>query len=84
MKPGDAQFAVPPGVVTETVTVPAARAGVVTLIWLGLMTVNEVAAVPPKVTEVAPVKFEPLIVTGVPPAVLPLGGLTLPIMGAWA
>jgi hypothetical protein len=47
-----------------------------------LMTVNEVAAVPPKVTEVAPVKFEPLIVTGVPPAVLPLGGLTLLIMGA--
>ena len=35
-------------------------------------TLREVAANPPNVTDVAPVKFVPVIVTFVPPAVLPV------------
>ena len=35
-------------------------------------TLREVAANPPNVTDVAPVKFVPIIVTLVPPAVLPV------------
>ena len=67
--------AVPPGVVTATLTAPAGPAGVVT--------VNDVAefdvivpAVPPKVTDVAPDKFVPVIVTLVPPEVGPDEGET--------
>jgi len=37
-------------------------------------TLREVAAIPPNVTDVAPVKFVPVIVTLVPPAMLPDGG----------
>ncbi len=40
-----------------------------------------VAAVPPTVTLLAPVKFAPLIVSVVPPAVDPLTGDTLVIEG---
>ena len=34
--------------------------------------IREVAAIPPNVTKVAPVKYVPVIVTLVPPAVLPV------------
>ena len=37
-------------------------------------TLREVAANPPNVTDVAPVKFVPVIVTIVPPVVLPDDG----------
>jgi hypothetical protein len=41
-----------------------------------------VAGTPPKVTVVAPVKFVPVTVTTVPPAVLPVFGLTAVTVGA--
>ncbi|MEY9227942.1 hypothetical protein ABIF78_000265 [Bradyrhizobium japonicum] len=57
---------VPPGVVTRisTVLVPA---GDVAVIWVAELTVKPAAAVPPKVTAVAPVKLVPVMVTVVPP-----------------
>jgi hypothetical protein len=60
---------VPPAVVTLTSTVLlAAPAGLVAVIWVALLTVKVVAAVAPKATAVAPVRFVPVIVTDVPPA----------------
>jgi hypothetical protein len=73
---------VPPGVVTVMSMVPAAPAGAVAEIWLELFTKN-VAAVPPKLTPVAPVKPVPLIVTVVPPVVGPDVGLTLVTDGTY-
>jgi len=69
--------AVPPGVVTVIFPV-VALAGTVVEIWIAELTVNE-AAVPLNLTEVAPVKFVPLIVTGTPTA--PLGGEKVEIAG---
>ncbi len=46
-----------------------------------LTIIREVAAIPPNVTKVAPVKFVPVIVTLVPPAVLPVNGEILVIAG---
>jgi hypothetical protein len=66
----------PPGVVTTTSTALAACAGVVTVIVVELVTDTLVPAVPPNVTEVAPVKFVPVMVTEVPPAAGPLFGDT--------
>jgi len=62
---------VPPGVVTVTLTVPALSAGEVAVIDVAELTVKLVAAVLPKSTTVAPVKFVPVIVTLVPPWVVP-------------
>jgi hypothetical protein len=73
---------VPLGVVTTTLTAPAAWAGVVAVIEVALTTVTPVAAVPPKVTEVAPIKSVPVIVTAVPPAIGPVGGATLVTVGS--
>ena len=53
---------------TVTSTAPDAWAGVTAVMELSLATVKEEVAVPPKVTAVAPVRLEPEIVTGVPPA----------------
>ena len=75
---------VPPGVVTCTFTAPAACAGVVAVIEVALFTVKLVAAVPPKVTAVAPVKFVPVMVTLVPPAVGPVFGDTVVTVGTGA
>ena len=62
----------PPSVVTIMPTAPAVvRAGVIQVIVVLFTTLREVAANPPNVTDVAPVKFVPVIVTLVPPAVLP-------------
>jgi hypothetical protein len=66
---------IPPGVVTVTSTVPA-PAGEVAVICVALFIVNVVAAVAPNFTAVAPVKFVPVMVTLVPPAVGPLVGFT--------
>jgi len=57
---------VPKGVVTKTLTVPAAWAGAVAVIEIALLTVNEVAGVVPKVTLVTPAKQLPVMVTEVP------------------
>jgi hypothetical protein len=54
--------------VMSTVPVPA---GLVAVIEVALLTVYEVAEVPPNLTEVAPVKPVPVIATDVPPAVGP-------------
>ena len=70
-----------PGLVTVTVTAPALPAGVVAVICVPLTTTTFVAAVLPNVTVTPEAKFEPVIVTAVPPAVDPLFGLTLPTVG---
>jgi hypothetical protein len=69
--------AVPPGVVTEMVPLPAA-AGTVVLIWVALTTVK-VAVAPAKLTFVVAVKLVPIMVTGVPTG--PLAGVKLVIVG---
>jgi hypothetical protein len=51
----------PDAVVTETE--PEAPAPNVALMLVALTTANEVAAVPPKLTAVAPVKFVPVMLT---------------------
>ena len=61
-----ALVAVPPGVVTETLPVDPLPTTAVMLV--ALTTLNDVAAVPPKLTAVAPVKLVPVIVTVTPAA----------------
>ena len=58
--------AVPPGVVT--LMLPVAPLATTTVIVLASTTVNEVAAIPPKLTAVAPVKLVPVMVTVAPAA----------------
>ena len=72
---------VPPGVVTCTSTVPAACAGAVAVQDVAEQD-TPVAALPPKVIAVAPVRFVPVTVTAVPPATGPLFGVTAVISGA--
>jgi hypothetical protein len=62
---------VPLVVVTVMSTEPAASAGLVAVIWIPLLTVNEVAATDPNFTLEAPVKPDPVMVTAVPPPVPP-------------
>ena len=63
----------PPPVITITPTAPTVvRAGVIQVIVVLFTTLIVVAATPPNVTEIAPVKDVPVIVTLVPPAVLPV------------
>ena len=70
----------PPPVVTIMSTAPAvACAGVIQVIVVLSTMLREVATIPSNVTKVAPVKFVPVIVTLVPPAVLPLNG-EMPVM----
>jgi hypothetical protein len=74
---------VPPGVVvTETLTTPATCAGVVALITVALVTVTSMAGFVPNLTVAGVVKPVPVMVTTVPPAALPLTGVTLAIVGA--
>jgi len=74
---------VPPAVITVTSTVPVPGA-VVAVIEVALLTVNDAAAIPPKFTFVAPVKFVPVMVTLVPPAPEPVLGLTPVTVGTAA
>jgi hypothetical protein len=67
---------VPPGVVTVTLTRPAAWAGDIAVICVAESTVKDAAAVAPKATAVAPVRSVPVMVTEVPPAVGPELGTT--------
>ncbi len=64
MNPAD--VAVPPGVVTNTL--PVVPLATTALMLVGLKTVKDVAAVPPKVTTVAPIKLVPVITTVAPDA----------------
>ena len=66
IKPG--LLAIPPGV--TTVTDPEAPDATTAVIVVALTTLNEAAAVPPKLTAVAPEKFIPVIVTTPPVPVL--------------
>ena len=72
----------PPPVVTIMPTSPAVvRAGVIQVIVVLFTMLREVADNPPNVTKVAPVKFLPVIVTLVPPAMPPNDGEILLITG---
>ena len=68
--------AVPSGVVTATLFAPAVPAGVTAVMLVEETTTTLVAAMPPTVTLIAPVKFAPVIVIAVPPAVAPEFGVT--------
>ena len=68
--------------VTQTLAVPALLAGVVAVMLVELTTTTLVAAVPPMVTAVAPVKSVPVMVMLVPPATEPLVGEILVTVGA--
>jgi hypothetical protein len=63
-------------------TVPGAFAGATATILLDAVTVKLVAGVEPNLTAVTPTKFDPLIVTLVPPFVEPLEGLIELTLGA--
>jgi hypothetical protein len=65
-------------------TAPAAWAGEVTVIEESELTVKPAAPVVPKQTALAPVKPVPVMVTTVPPAVLPEVGLIVLTTGAAA
>lgn len=70
-----ASVLLPPVPVTTTSVCPAARAGVVTVTDVAELTIKSVAAAPPKLTEVVPSRFVPVIVTATPPAVEPVVGV---------
>ena len=69
---------------TDISTMPAAFAGVVKVMCVSSTTVNEPdsSVLAPMETAVAPVKFEPTMVTLVPPLSGPEEGLTEEIEGA--
>ena len=58
------ELVVPPGVVTDTP--PLLPLPTTALIVVAFTTVNDVAAVPPKLTALAPVKLVPVITTVAP------------------
>ncbi len=62
-------------------TSPVLWAGVIQVIVVLFTTLTVVAAKPSNVTDVAPVKFVPVIVTLVPPSVLPDDGKIPVIFG---
>ncbi len=66
----------PLGSVTVISTVAALSAGLTAVICVAELMVKEVAAVAPKLTPVARLKFVPVTVTDVPPVVGPEIGLT--------
>ena len=73
--------ALPLGVVTATLVAPTVPAGVTAVMLVEETTTTLVAATPPTVTLVAPVKSQPVIVIGVPPAVEPDIGVIDVIVG---
>ena len=75
----------PSPVVTITPTSPPAiLAGVLQVIVILLTTIILVAAIPPNVIAVAPVKPRPVILTLVPPALVPDNGKIVVIKGTSA
>ena len=72
----------PPPVVTITSTIPpVVRAGVTQVIEVLFTTLKDVALNPPNVTEVAPIKFVPVMVTLVPPSLDTEDGAKLLMLG---
>ena len=76
------EVAVPPGVVTLILTVPAAWALVLATILVVPVTLKVVAAVVPNLTAVAPFSAVPVMVTDVPPTVEPLVAVNDVMVGA--
>ena len=70
------------GFVTVTLTGPAACAGTVAVIDVASTTTTLVAGAPPIVTVAADTNLVPVIVTFVPPRVVPEVGAMLAIVGA--
>jgi hypothetical protein len=70
-----------PLTVTVTVDAPAPPAGVVAVMVVLFTTTMLVAAAAPNVTVAPAIKFVPVIVTAVPPAVVPLFGDMLVTVG---
>ena len=62
--------------VIATLFAPAVPAGVTAVMLVAETTTTLVAATPPTVTLLAPVRFVPVIVIAAPPIVEPLVGLT--------
>ena len=73
---------VPPGVVTNTLAAPADPAEVVQDSDVAVTPLIEVQAAPPIVAAEAPVRLLPVMVTLVPPSVVPLVGETNVTAGA--
>jgi len=72
----------PPPVLTITSTAPAVRlTGVLQVIVVSLTALTSVAFNPPNVTEDAPLKLTPVIVTTFPPVVPPKSGEMLVMTG---
>ena len=74
------EVAVPPGVVTDTLTEPL-PAGEVAVSEV-VVTLEKVAVVVPKCTAVTPIRLVPVTVTEVPPAAGPPVGLIPVTVGA--
>lgn len=74
----------PDAVTTVTCTEPAEPAGEIAVMLVAEFTVTLSAAVVPKETEEALVKLLPMMVTEVPPAVVPLAGPIPATVGAEA
>ena len=72
----------PPIVVSTTSFAPAVPAGVTAVTDVALTTLTLVAAVPPTVTLLVPVKLVPVIVIVVPPSDEPDVGATVVMVGA--
>lgn len=70
------------GLVTVTLTAPAACAAVVAVIDVASTNTTFVAGTPPIVTVAPETNFVPVMVTLVPPSVVPDGGAMLEIVGA--
>ena len=68
--------------VTTTALFRPVPAGVRQLTEVAVLALKAVQAAPPMVTPVAPVRLSPLIVTLVPPAVLPVLGAMALTLGA--
>jgi hypothetical protein len=67
---------VPAGVVTVMSTVPGPPLGETAVIWSAVLTAKLAAFAVPNLTLVAPVKLAPAMTTEVPPAAVPVTGLT--------
>ena len=72
----------PPIVVTEMFLAPAVLAGVIAVICVSEFTTKLFALAPPIITLRVPVKYIPLMVMDVPPAIGPVYGFTDVIVGA--
>ena len=74
MKDENAPLGPPPDVTIMPTAPSLETAGVIQDIVVLFTTLIVVAAIPPNVTKVAPVKFVPVIVTLVPPVLIPDDG----------